>query len=180
MSQESEKKGVIVAITGASGVIYGRKTVEDLCKKYNVYLMITDNGILIGKKELGTDLSKELSQLPGVSYLDYKNMDEEIASGSFKTLGMLVCPCSMKTLSAIAHGTSENLIQRAADVCLKERRKLILVPRETPLSEIHLENMLKLRRMGADILPAMPGFYENPKTIDDLSNFIVKKITFLL
>lgn len=171
---------VIIAITGASGVIYGKRLVEAIVKKYSVYLLISDNGILISKKELGIDLSVELSKLKNVIYLDYKDMDSEIASGFCPCVGMIVCPCSMKTLSAIAHGASENLIERASDVCLKERRRLILVPRETPLSCIHLENMLKLRRMGADILPAMPGFYKAPKTIDDLVDFIVQKILFIL
>jgi len=171
---------IIVAITGASGVIYGKKLVEAICRKYKIYLLITDNALIIGKRELKINLCNCLSHLPNVSYLDYKNINSEIASGSFITKGMIVCPCSMKTLSAIAHGISENLIQRAADVCLKERRRLILVVRETPLSEIHLENMLILRRMGADILPAMPGFYEEPKTIDDLVDFVVGKIISLL
>lgn len=167
---------VIVAITGASGVIYGIKLTEAICKKYPTYLIVSDNAIIVGKKELGIDLIKELSQLEGVVVRDCRDIDSEIASGSYITKGMIVCPCSMKTLSAIAHGSSENLIQRAADVCLKERRRLVLVPRETPLSEIHLENMLILRKMGADIIPAMPGFYKDPKTIDDLVDFIVQKI----
>lgn len=171
---------IIIAITGASGVIYGKKLVEAVCKRHNVYLMISDNGLVVSKKELGIDLGRELSQLKGVSYLDYKNMEQEIASGFCPCLGMIVCPCSMKTLSAIAQGSSSNLIQRSADVCLKERKRLILVPRETPLSEIHLEHMLKLRKMGADIIPAMPGFYKNPKTIEDLVDFIVQKVLFIL
>lgn len=172
----AEPLPIIIAITGASGVIYGKRLVEAMCKTHNVYLMISDNGLLVSKHELGIDISQELSQLDGVFYLDYKHMDSEIASGFFPCLGMIICPCSMKTLSAIAHGASENLIQRAADVSLKERKRLILVPRETPLSEIHLENMLTLRRMGADIIPAMPGFYKHPKTIDDLVAFIVQKV----
>ncbi|MEW6481932.1 MAG: UbiX family flavin prenyltransferase [bacterium] len=173
-------KQIIFAITGASGIIYGKKTLEAISKEYRVSLMISDNGILVGKKELGIELKNHLCSLPNISFVDYKNMDSEIASGFFLNLGMIVCPCSMKTLSAIAQGASENLIQRAADVCLKERKRLILVPRETPLSEIHLENMLILRRMGADIVPAMPGFYEAPKTIDDLVDFIVRKVISLL
>ncbi|MEW6681143.1 MAG: UbiX family flavin prenyltransferase [bacterium] len=172
-------KNIIIAITGASGAIYGKRLVETLCKKYKIYLMITNNAFSISKHELGIDLRDFLSSLPNVFCLDHKNMDAEIASGSFVTSGMIICPCSMKTLSAIAYGASENLIQRVADVCLKERRRLILVPRETPLSEIHLENMLRLRKMGADIFPAMPGFYKNPKTIEDLVDFIVKRIIFL-
>jgi len=174
-------KRIVVGISGASGVIYGKKLVEELSKRsYEIYLLVTDPALSIGKKELSIDLIDYLSELSGVTCYDYKNLDAPIASGSFQTLGMVIVPCSMKSLACIAQGISDNLLYRVADVCLKERRRFILVPRETPLSEIHLENMLKLRRMGVDILPAMPGFYNCPRTIDDLVDFIVQKIFLLL
>jgi 4-hydroxy-3-polyprenylbenzoate decarboxylase len=104
------------------------------------------------------------------------NMAATISSGSFRTEGMIVAPCSMRTVGAIAHGTGENLVHRAADVILKERRRLVLVPRETPLSEIHLENLLKLARMGVCILPPMPAFYNKPATLDDMVDHIVARV----
>ena len=123
----------------------------------------------------------ELASLIGVSsprviYHHESDIAAPIASGSFRTEGMIVVPCSMGSIASIAGGISRNLIQRAADVCIKENRKLVLVPRETPLSPIHLENMLKLSRLGVCVLPAMPGFYHFPKDVDDLLNFVVTKI----
>jgi 4-hydroxy-3-polyprenylbenzoate decarboxylase len=113
---------------------------------------------------------------PRVVYHHESDIGASIASGSFRTEGMIVVPCSMGSIASIATGISRNLIQRAADVCIKENRKLVLVPRETPLSSIHLENMLKLSRMGVCVLPAMPGLYHFPKTVDDMFNFVVTKI----
>lgn len=123
----------------------------------------------------------ELESLIGVSsprviYHHESDIAAPIASGSFRTEGMIVVPCSMGSVASIAAGMSRNLIQRAADVCIKEKRKLVLVPRETPLSPIHLENMLKLAQIGVCVLPAMPGFYHFPKNVDDLLNFVVTKI----
>ena len=123
----------------------------------------------------------ELASLIGISsprviYHHESDIAAPIASGSFRTEGMIVVPCSMGSVASIANGMSRNLIQRAADVCIKEKRRLVLVPRETPLSPIHLENMLKLSRLGVCVLPAMPGFYHFPKNVDDLLNFIITKI----
>jgi 4-hydroxy-3-polyprenylbenzoate decarboxylase len=115
-----------------------------------------------------------------VTVFDDNDRGAAPASGSARTSGMVVCPCSMGTVSAIAHGTSRSLVERAADVALKERRQLILVPREAPFSSIHLENMLKLSNLGAVILPAAPGFYHQPQSVDDLIDFVVARILNLL
>ena len=132
--------------------------------------------------QIDVDLDNfELASLIGISsprviYHHESDIAAPIASGSFRTEGMIVVPCSMGSVASIANGMSRNLIQRAADVCIKEKRRLVLVPRETPLSPIHLENMLKLSRIGVCVLPAMPGFYHFPKDVDDLLNFVVTKI----
>ena len=179
-------KRLIVGITGASAGIYGVRLLEVLTQHEDieVHLTISASGAraLSEELQLEVDLDNfELESLIGVSshrvvYHHESDIAASIASGSFRTEGMIVVPCSMGSLAAIANGISRNLIQRAADVCIKERRKLVLVPRETPLSSIHLENMLKLSRMGICILPAMPGFYHFPKDVDDLLNFVVTKI----
>ena len=179
-------KRLIVGITGASAGIYGVRLLEVLTQHEDieVHLTISASGAraLSEELQLEVDLDNfELESLIGVSshrvvYHHESDIAASIASGSFRTEGMIVVPCSMGSLAAIANGISRNLIQRAADVCIKERRKLVLVPRETPLSSIHLENMLKLSRMGVCILPAMPGFYHFPKDVDDLLNFVVTKI----
>ena len=179
-------KRLIVGITGASAGIYGVRLLEVLTQHEDieVHLTISASGAraLSEELQLEVDLDNfELESLIGVSshrvvYHHESDIAASIASGSFRTEGMIVVPCSMGSLAAIANGISRNLIQRAADVCIKERRKLVLVPRETPLSSIHLENMLKLSRMGVCVLPAMPGFYHFPKDVDDLLNFVVTKI----
>ena len=122
---------------------------------------------------LSADCDEPVSR---VTMHDYRNLGASIASGSYPTRGMVIVPCSMKTLAAVAHGYAENLIARAADVVLKERRRLILVPRETPLSAIHLQNLLRLARLGVAIVPAMPGFYHRPETIDELVQMMVMRI----
>ncbi|MBU0600186.1 UbiX family flavin prenyltransferase [bacterium] len=171
----------IVGISGASGVIYGERLVKCLLEmKQEVFLMITDTAKEIFKHELNIEAGTYFKENEILHYLDYRDLFSPIASGSFKTEGMIVIPCSMGTLAAIANGSSDNLIERAADVTLKERRQLILVPRETPLNEIHLQNMLTLRKMGADIVAAMPPFYHKPQTIDDLVEAVVRKVTSLL
>ena len=152
---------IVVAITGASGVIYGVRLLEVL-KKLNkdTALVITDPARIILKHELNME-EKELKELTGTIY-DPKDLTASINSGSFRFHSMVIVPCTMKTISAIANGYANNAITRSADVVLKERRKLVVVPRETPLRSVHLENMLKISREGGIILPAMPAFYHNP------------------
>lgn len=167
--------GLIVAITGGSGVIYGVKLIESLNSlNLETHLVISEWGEKTIKIETNIDIDyvKNLA----TRYYDNKNMAAPISSGSFKTKGMVIIPCSMKTLASIANGLDDSLISRAASVCIKESRKLVVVPRETPLSRIHLENMVKLSGLGVTILPAMPGFYSHPNTIDDLLSHIVGKV----
>lgn len=171
----SENMGIIIAITGGSGVIYGIKLIESLnLLKLETHLVISEWGEKTIKIETNLDINyvKKLS----TSWYDNKNMAAPISSGSFKTDGMVIIPCSMKTLASIANGLDDSLISRAASVCIKENRKLVVVPRETPLSKIHLENMVKLSELGVSILPAMPGFYFHPSTIDELLFHIVGKV----
>jgi 4-hydroxy-3-polyprenylbenzoate decarboxylase len=170
-----ERMRLVVAITGASGAVYGKRLLEVFYEKnVETHLIITNVAENIIRDELG--LSKEtIAKLATRSYAN-DNLTAPITSGSFKTDGMIIVPCSTKTLAGIAHGYSDNLVLRAADVTIKERRKLVLVLRETPLSPIHLKNMLYLARLGVVILPAAPAFYFKPRTIDDLANFIVGRI----
>lgn len=184
-----KQRSITLAITGASGAQYGLRLLQCLlaanCK---VYLMLSSAAEVVIRTETDLDLPADFEQQQ-----DFLNeifsADEEqlqllakddwfspVASGSSSPRSMIVCPASGGTLSAIAHGASNNLIERAADVALKERRQLILVPREAPYSQIHLENMLKLTQMGAVIIPASPGFYMQPQTINELIDFIVARI----
>ena len=166
---------LIVAITGASGVIYGKRLLEVL-REENVetHLIISKAGERIIEHELGMT-KEEIGRLASRVY-EEDCFEAPMASGSFITDGMVIVPCSMKTAAGIAYGYSENLILRAADVTLKERRRLIIVPRETPLSPMHLRNLLELTMHGVTVIPAMPAFYHKPKKIDDLVDFIVGKI----
>lgn len=164
-----------MAITGASGVAYGIRMLEALSKlNIETHLVLSEWGMknIVIETDKTTDYVKALA---AQSYED-NNMAASISSGSFKTDGMAIIPCSMKTLASIANGFDDSLISRAASVCLKEHRKLVVVPRETPLSKIHLQNMSRLADAGAVILPAMPGFYHRPKTMDDLINHVVGKV----
>jgi 4-hydroxy-3-polyprenylbenzoate decarboxylase len=179
-----------VSITGASGAVYALRLLEVLLSAgREVHFSISPSGAAVLKQELDRAISLERfdlrSLLAGavadrsarqVHYHHYQDFFAPIASGSFLTAGMIVCPCSGSTLSGIAHGTSSNLIQRAADVHLKERRPLILVPRETPLSLIHLDNMRAAALAGAVILPAMPGWYHGVQSVGDLVDFVVARI----
>ncbi len=178
-----------VAISGASGAPYALRLLQVLIKSgHSVYLSISGDGLSILNDETGlmlkgseTDiqyaLEKHLEAKEGqLNYFDEDNMYAPIASGSVRIDAMVVIPCSMKTLSAIAHGYASTLIERAADVTLKEKRKLIIVPRETPLSSIHLRNMLTLADLGCHMIPAMPAFYHHPKRISDMIDFIVGRV----
>jgi len=174
-------KKYIVGITGASGSIYGIRLTEELLKSnVQVHLVVTDNGKKVIENEVGENANTIISGLKdnysNLTIHDINNMESCIASGYFKTNGMIIMPCSMATLAEIAMGISKSLLGRSADVCLKERRKLIVVPRETPLNNIHLRNMLYLSEVGAEILPAMPGFYHKPETVNDMVDFIVGKV----
>jgi len=179
---------LIVGMTGASGVIYGVRLVRALLESnLSVALVISEPARIVLREELAVTLEnltpeEELVEIfgnfPAERLTAYapKDFSAPMASGSYPVRGMIVMPCSMGTLGAIASGISQNLIHRAADCVLKEGRKLVLVPRETPLNAIHLENMLKLSRMDARIVPAMPAFYHKPKSMDDLINFVVGKV----
>ncbi len=168
-----------IAITGASGVIYGKRLLEELHnKKVETHLVISQAAKRIIKLELETS-EKTLEKLANHVY-EIDDWSSPIVSGSFIMDGMVIVPCSMKTLAGIASGFAENVILRAADVALKEQRKLILVPRETPLNIIHLRNMLDLAKQGAIIVPSMPAYYHKPKNIDDLVDFVVGRILDVL
>ena len=179
-----------VAVTGASGSIYAQRTLILLAASgvvETINLIISGTAVTVAKVELGVNLNgadnaaiNKWLGLPNDSKLirfwRLDNFAAKPSSGSNKQAGMIVVPCSMGTMGAIASGAGTNLIHRAADVCLKEGRKLVLVPRETPYNAIHLENMLKLTHAGANILPASPGFYHRPKTIDDLVEHLCFRI----
>jgi 4-hydroxy-3-polyprenylbenzoate decarboxylase len=177
--------GIVLAMTGASGAPYAVRLLEILCQSgRTVHLTISPSGADVLKQETGIAVSLDqfdpepFGDLGNgrVVYHHHADFSSGIASGSFPTAGMVVSPCSMSTLGAVAHGITANLIARAADVHLKERRKLILVPRETPLSLIHLENMTSVTRAGAVVLPAMPGWYHRPVLLANLVDFVVARI----
>ncbi|EWH01866.1 flavin prenyltransferase UbiX [Halomonas sp. BC04] len=183
------KAPVTVAITGASGAQYGLRLIEALvAAEHEVWVMVskaahlviateTDRELPARPERLAQALSERCAAAPGqIRCFGREDWMAPVASGSGAASAMVICPCSTGTLSAVATGASNNLIERAADVALKERRTLVLVPRETPLSAIHLEHMLALSRLGAVILPAAPGFYHRPQGIDDLVDFIVARI----
>lgn len=172
---------VTLAITGASGAPYGVRLLQVLNDAgVPVRLILSETGWRLLREEEGIEDEAALRARTGdwsrVLLYDDRDRGATPASGSAPSRGMVVCPCSMGTLASIAHGMSRSLIERSADVCLKERRPLILVPRETPYSAIHLENMLHLHRAGATILPASPGFYHRPTSIADLVDFVVGRI----
>jgi flavin prenyltransferase len=166
---------IVVGITGATGAIFGVRLLQALrAADVESHLVLSKWGQQTVEHETGLSLA-QLRDLASVFHAT-GNMAATVSSGSFRTDGMAIAPCSMRTLAAIASGNGENLVHRAADVVLKERRRLVLVVRETPLSEIHLENMLKLARVGATILPPVPAFYNRPQTIDELVDHIVARV----
>ncbi len=188
-SRIGNQYNITLAMTGASGAQYGLRLLQLLVQaKCRVHLLMSNAARIVINTETDWNVPESLDeqvkffqQFTHATDAQIRLYGKEdwfapVASGSSSPAAMVVCPCSGGSLSAIANGASNNLIERAADVALKERRKLILVPRETPYSEIHLENMLKLTRMGAIVLPASPGFYQQPQSVDDLVDFVVARI----
>ena len=164
------KKEFVVGVTGASGVIYARRLLEVLCDQARVHIVISD-------------VARQIAAIEGVDlegfdaiYAANSNLAADIASGSFRYDAMAIVPCSMKTLAAVSNGFADNLIARSADVCLKEKRPLLLLIREMPLSRIHLKNMLAADEAGATVMVASPPFYQHPKTIDDLVDMVVARV----
>ena len=175
MKSETRHDKIVIGFSGASGIIYGIRLLEVLHSiNIQTFLIVSE----WAKKNIEIETDKTLEYVKSLSSINYDNskLDASVSSGSFLHDGMVIVPCSMKSLSSIANGYDDTLISRAASVTLKESRKLILVPRETPLSRIHLENMIKLQDAGAIILPAMPGFYHKPSTIDEIVDHLVGKI----
>ena len=172
---------ILIAITGASGVIYGVELLKAL-KELDIEtgLLISDPAKIVIKYELEETYDLEEIKSLADHYFDANEIDSSVNSGSFKFDSLVIIPCSMKTASAIANGYASNTISRVADVALKERRNLVLVPRETPLRDVHLENMLRISKEGGIILPAMPAFYHDPKSISDMTDFIVGKVLDVL
>ena len=183
-------KTICLALTGASGLPYGLRLLDCLLRAgWRVQLLYSQAAQVVARQEMNLELPSRpaearaalLARLPDIdpALLSVYGREEwfaPVASGSNPPDAMVICPCSMGTLAAIAQGLADNLIERAADVVIKEGRKLVLVPRETPFSTIHLENMLRLARAGAVILPPSPGFYHHPQTVDDLVDFVVARI----
>lgn len=167
-------KRFILAVTGASGVCYARRLFDVLQPKAELHVVISERGAELLRLEL--DLSPSYFDRENATVYKNSKINTSIASGSFKTDGMVIVPASMGTVGRIAAGISGSLLERAADVVLKEKGKLIVVPREAPFSTIHLKNMLALDQAGALILPANPGFYNNPKSVGDLVDFVVARI----
>ena len=189
MKQPLQREDVIVAMTGASGAAYGLRLIQQLAGKgVAQHILLSDAARVVVKQEVGLELPEAADAMSRVlaghlnidaAYLHCYALQDwfsPAASGSADIRRMVIIPCSMGTLARVAAGISENLIERAADVILKEKRQLILVPRETPLSAIHLENMLQLARLGAHIIPAMPGFYHRPQSIDEIVDFLVDRV----
>ncbi|GAB4484232.1 MAG: flavin prenyltransferase UbiX [Thermodesulfovibrionales bacterium] len=180
-------KRYVYAITGATGAPVGMRVLRELAKQAEVHLLVSSQSFSIVRAETGIDWSgrdaaevqKKARKTLGsrtVIYHDEHDLAAPVSSGSFRTDGMFVVPCSMKTLSGISHGYTENLVQRAADVTIKEGRQLVLAPREMPFSPIHLENMLNLARIGVKIVPPVVGFYHGPKNLEEMIDFIAGKI----
>lgn len=177
----------VIGITGASGSIYGIRLIRELAQRmHTVHVVITSAGKQVMKEELGVSGFEKMEKLGlaevrgNIKIWENDNFEAPFMSGSSAPEAVVIIPCSVGKLAAVANGISSNLIERAADVTLKEKRQLILVVRETPLSLIHLENMVRVARAGAQILPAMPAFYHHPRTIDDMVDFVVGKVLNVL
>ena len=170
---------VVVGISGASGSILAKRAIGTLLERdVPVIATCTSAARMVWQEEMEESFGSSLAQWqesPNFSYYPIGDLKAPVASGTTRIAGMVVIPCSTGTVAAIAHGISTNLLQRAADVCLKERHRLVLVPRETPLSPIHLENMLSLARLGVTILPPAPAFYLRPKSVEDIVDYVVAK-----
>ena len=171
-----EPKRLVVALTGATGAIYGIRLLEVLRDMEGVETHLVVSRWAEETIRVETDYTPEAVRALADRSYDAHALGAAISSGSFRTMGMVVLPCSMKTLSAIANGYDEDLVARAAGVTLKEGRLLVVCPRETPLSPVHLENMLKLSRMGVRVAPPMPSFYHRPRTVDDLIDYQVMRV----
>lgn len=184
---------VVVGVTGASGALYAVRTVRALLMaSCEVHLVVSTYGLRLLREETGLDLDEEtfpefLARTEGpagasgrIVRHDENDLGAAVSSGSYPALGMVVVPCSTKTLSGIAHGSSRNLVERAADVTLKERRPLVIVPREAPLSLVHLKNLVAVTEAGGTVIPAAPGFYQKPETFEDLGDFIAGRILNVL
>jgi flavin prenyltransferase len=185
MAAEQSTGRLIVAMTGASGAPYAIRFLQEAARHYKeIYVALSDQAVQVIGLETGRAIDPRHPSsealigfpCPAIRFVDRKDYFTPPASGSFRHDGMVIVPCSMGTAARIAHGVSDDLVTRAADVCLKERRRLILVPRETPWNLIHLRNMTLLAEAGATILPAAPGFYHKPRTVEDLVDFIVARI----
>ena len=181
----------VFALTGATGSVLGIRVLLEVAKTAEVHLLISSQAFSIIFQETGIDWNgaskkdvearvRESLQSENIYYYHEMDLSAPVSSGSFRTDGMFIVPCSMKTLSGVANGYTENLIQRAADVTIKEGRRLVMSPREMPFSAIHLENMLKLARLGVGIAPPVMGFYHGPKTIDDMVDFAAGKVLDLM
>jgi 4-hydroxy-3-polyprenylbenzoate decarboxylase len=183
----TQKRRILFGITGASGALYAKLLLEELLKSdAEIHLIISPAAMLVLREELGIEFADghfDASRFIGKSIPenrvilhDYRDLTAGPASGTFRAHAMVICPCSMKTLGALATGTGSSLITRAADACLKERRRLVVVPRETPLNLIHIRNMLAITEAGAVVLPAMPGFYHRPASLEELARHLVLKM----
>ena len=174
----------IVGITGASGSVLAQGTVDELLRRDVPTVVVCSNGgRLVWQEEMGCSFNSALAQWqehPQFTFYAINDLRAPIASGTYPTSGMVVVPCSMNSVASMAHGLAGNLLLRTADVCMKERRPLVLVPRETPLHSIHLENMLTMARMGAVVLPPEPAFYLKPQGIDDIVRFVVSRVLVAL
>ena len=175
---------IIVGISGASGAVLAQRTVDALLYRQAPTIVVCSNaGRLVWQDEMDASFNTALSEWqehPHFTFYPINDLRAPIASGTFPTSGMVVVPCSMNSVASMAHGLAGNLLLRAADVCLKEKRRLVLVPRETPLHSIHLRNMLTLAEMGAVVLPPEPAFYLKPQSIDDVVRFVVGRIMVAL